>query len=124
MKRIWLVVLATMIGCGELTAPDGAVPIRPLPTIYRQWWAELEACSGFRGDLDAINFFVTPHMEPADRVGYTHRRPGSAPMIVFRAGWEDREWIVKHEMMHVLGNFTTHPPEYFKGRCGDLRPGH
>lgn len=116
MRRIAL--LFALAACSDLTAPDNAVPIYPIPQEYRLWWVELESCSGFSGDIDAVRFYTIP---------YTPNRPGG------RAEWQDSrstiqivehvrgvKWRVQHEMMHVLGRFSTHPAQYFNGACGNL----
>lgn len=118
LRKFLATALVALAGCSEFTAPHGAAPVLPIPQHYRDWWADLERCSGLRGDVDRVRFYVAPRMEPASRGAYTTLRAGAAPLVVIRAGLEGNEQIVRHEMMHALGRFKTHPPRYFSAECG------
>ncbi len=90
------------------------------PPIYRQWYAELEACSGLKGDFDAIRFFTAESITEGgeQRRGYwtpRHKITLQDNMVepVFA-------WLIKHEMMHDLLNSGAHPAHYFDGACGNL----
>lgn len=94
-------------------------PFIPLP-VYREWYAELEACTGIKGDFDVIRFFtaesITEGGEP--RGGYwtpPHKITLQDNMVepVFA-------WLIKHELMHDLIQSGSHPSTYFKGVCGNL----
>lgn len=117
MKRLLLVL--ALVACSDLTAPAGAVRIDPIPAEYRVWWNELEACSGFRSHIGSVEFYIVPTMD-AWKAGRADWRQGSPSVILILREWENTEWLVKHEMMHILGRFNTHPPKYFRGVCGDL----
>lgn len=118
MKRLLFLVL---VACSELTAPEGAVLIDPIPAAYRVWWAEMEKCSGFRGDLNAVEFYAVPYFDGI--ISGRSEWSGRNSLVWFVAHMTEDERLVKHEMMHVLGKFTTHPPKYFNGVCGNLMGG-
>lgn len=118
MRRLLLAL--AFLACSELTAPDGAVPIYPIPAVYREWWSELESCSGFSGDIDAVRFYSEPYYE--GHVGKA-RWQGSTVILVLAEHAVYLEWYVKHEMMHVLGRIGGHPAQYFNGVCGNLVTG-
>lgn len=97
------------------------------PPSYRAWYAEVEACSGLRGDYELIRFGV------ADAVigGSDSTYKGAwfpAHTIVMRAGYELDKHYVTHEFMHDLlqlkptgDSKADHPLEYFlTGPCGPL----
>lgn len=101
--------------------PAGSRAIDP-PTIYRDWWAETQACSGLDAPLDRISWFVVPDQ---DTFEYEGRR--------FDAHWWSMyHWIVlaeahmqdaatvRHEMLHDLLGRGDHPAAYFQGKCGEV----
>lgn len=117
----WLVLLG-IIACTDLTAPSGGIRLE-ITTEYRQWWGELETCSGFRGSIENVRFYTVPDAWQYKGVmvdGSGRWQFGSPSIITFLAGYEGDGRLVKHEMMHVMGHFSTHPTRYFSGVCGDL----
>lgn len=113
-----LVLVAILAACSDLTAPNGAVPILPIPAEYRAWWSELEACSGKRGDIDAVRFYVVAAL-PHGRIGQATIKSDQT-VILFVRGHQNFDTPVKHEMMHALLRVGGHPAEYFAGPCGNL----
>jgi hypothetical protein len=93
------------------------------------WYGELEACSGLRGNYDAVSFYTVPDtftVNGKDAGGVWHR-PHS---IFIRQSLTNTKWLIDHEIMHdllntdpkgrlaIMGN--DHPLHYFQGVCGDL----
>ena len=121
-----LCVGVILAGCSTPTdpnaLPDGAEWLEPVPVEYAGWWAEVEACSGLRGDFATVRFVVWPGMVVI---------PGTRRM---GASYSDRRVIelagralgptVRHEMLHMLG-VDGHPEEYFgqSGRCAGVVTG-
>lgn len=132
MRHYLLAVLVAVAGCSDLTAPNGAIPILPIPEQYRVWWDAMEVCSGFRGDIDDIDFYIVEQVYHGKQkvAGQSRMLRGSRSQIVLTAGRENHHWVVRHEMMHVLGGkrLNNHPIHYFGDRhavedtgvCGNL----
>lgn len=126
MKAMLAVGLVLVVGACETptppnSLPDGAEWLSPIPAEYVDWWTEVEACSGLRGDLtvwrwvDYPDRFTIPNVEPAagGRTNYDLHIVELAGRAIHSAPY------VRHEMLHMLG-VTDHSPEYFVDRCGDL----
>ena len=119
MKRLALMVVVFLLlalGCRD--------PLEPftLTAQYRVWWAELEECSGLRGDFDAVSFYIRPRTEEftVDGANYWgYWTPGSNS-ITLAERWAMTEKLVKHEEMHALLQDVAHPVAYFDGACGNL----
>ena len=110
-----------LLACQSPTAftPPGAVPFDP-PAIYRTWWAEVEACSGLRGDFDAVRWY---RVDPPNEVRLPTGRPvrgfwaSNGNRIFIRAADLDLPYVPRHEMLHALLRRPGHPAEYFVTRC-------
>lgn len=89
------------------------------PASFREWYKEIEACSGIRGDFDAIRFYTMKDIT-VDGVPYNGYWNEVGNTIVLRTDMLERPRVVKHEEMHALLRTTKHPTEFFNGVCGDL----
>lgn len=119
MKRLILILVAMLLSTTTAIAQD-VRPVEGREAQYRQWYQELEKCSGLKGDFNRLNFYVTTDHLHNGRTfdGYWEQQSNS---IVLRKPWERES--VQHEMMHDLLQSTSHPLHYFKGVCGDLSRG-
>lgn len=120
------VAVVCMVGCVEgATSPSSsitanAVPFYPLsgahwsPTLYREWWANMEQCSGRTGNLDSVRWFL-----PADTMATwfwsSSNRPAGGTyieseraIIVIRTSVTN-QWRIEHEMLHAILRSPGHP---------------
>jgi hypothetical protein len=129
MKSAKVLVMLSLVsalahGCRLPTAPlpDGAVPYAPNPQSIANWWEQVEECSGLRGDLSRINFYLVPdaptfRWEGRDVIGLWMERDSR---IVLAGDFAFREQNVRHEMLHALTRLPGHPREYFVDKCGAI----
>lgn len=117
-------LMAGLLSCDLPTAPlpDGAVPFAPNPQLTAIWWRQVEECSGRRGDLARIRFYIVPQAqsfewESVDAIGLWMER-GNRIVLASEFAFRDRN--VRHEMLHALIRLPGHPREFFKVRCGAL----
>lgn len=114
MRSHLTLVALLLSGCaGESPlVPEGAVPLTP-PTIYMEWWDEVEGELGSGRDESRVRWFVV-------RGGLFPSRDGEPTSgrwipdgrIYLAEGWELDENTVKHEMLHELlrGDYEhSHP---------------
>ena len=118
-----LALLMALASCDSPTAPSlpaGAVRFTP-PSIYRQWWALTEQCSGRQGTYDAIAWYVVPDVSTLPGTkglsGYWY-----ADNRIVLAGAYDgiaAGDLVRHEMLHALlgPGVNGHPRDMFVRRC-------
>jgi hypothetical protein len=101
----WILVVA-LLACQSTLAPK----------TYREWYAEIESCSGLQGNFNAINWKI------ADNLGgyYGYWTPPHTIQLVPDAVGNEHK--VKHEEMHDLLQSGLHPAAYFQGKCGNLLP--
>ena len=122
LATIWLVVISN---CSSPTEPlpNGAVPLDPVPTSYRSWWQEVEACSGRTGNFDAISWYYVPNVgtfevgSDPNVDGYWqpyHHSITLGGFHVYDAA------LVRHEALHAILHTTDHPPQYFVQQCGSI----
>jgi hypothetical protein len=95
------------------------------PAAARTLWNEVEACSGLKGDFDAVRWFKAP--DGIKRRGAWVAaiwRSGSNEIIISPPYLGDPRTI-KHEEMHaLLRGGVDHPHHYFvDGPCGYLMMG-
>lgn len=124
MRKLWMTGLLVLLACELPTAPlpVGAVRYAPNPETVATWWREVEECSGLRGDLSKINFYIVPDAssfmwESREVIGLWMERDSR---IVLASQFAYRDRNVRHEMLHALIRLDGHPPEYFQRRCGTL----
>jgi len=120
MKYLWLILMVFMIGSQDTgqRLPTGAVPVKP-PIMYRAYFQEVENCSGFTGDFDAIQWYIVPGVDyfeddnskPSTQLTGVTILPER--IIVIAGNQISNAYVVRHELLHVLANTTQHPPEIF-----------
>jgi hypothetical protein len=88
------------------------------------WWRMTEACSGRRGDLSAIRWYVQPGVEalhiPGDAGDYGAYWWASGNRILLTERAVTDGWLVRHEMLHALLGRAGHPRGEFVDRCGGI----
>lgn len=102
--------------CTEIaTIPAGAVRFDP-PLEYALWWRMTESCSGLRGSLADVNWFVVPGVTsfPGDLGGLWYEQGNR----IVLTGVEQLDGaLVRHEMLHALVRAVNHPRIEFLERC-------
>ena len=119
-----------MLSCASPAAPIApaaladATPLAP-PAWYASAYADIERCSGLTGDFARIRWYHVPGslVSAPDAGGYAAAVTyPSLHTIVIADFYANDTFVVRHEVMHDLADVTSHPPEWFDGRCGDLMP--
>ena len=107
----------------ELLLPAGATRFTPEP-IFREWWAQVEACAGRQASFDAVSWWVVPGEVPFDAPGVPHPVLGywhpADNRIVLLEWVPNRTSLVRHEALHAILRRADHPHEYFETRCGAM----
>jgi hypothetical protein len=107
MKIATLLVLVTAT-CAWLTGPNlpentqGYVP----PAAYREIWKEAEACSGFTGDFDRVQWYIVPGHDFKCPSGRCIGEWSPPHAISIADEWKNIAWVVKHEMVHELTGYS------------------
>ncbi len=121
------VVLAGWLsGCRDPLAPvplpDGAVAFTP-EAVYRDWWAQMEVCSGVSASFDDVHWYVVRGEVPFrvkgvdyPVVGYWD--PQANRIVLLEYLPNQRAPVIRHEALHAILRRTDHPSEYFVDRCG------
>jgi hypothetical protein len=119
-----LIALGACTSPTEPTFPDDVVALEMQPQFVL-WWRMTEACSGRRGDLHAVRWYVQPHVEtlhiPGERNGQYGAywwSIGNRILLTERAVTDG--WLVRHEMLHALIGQAGHPRGDFIDRCGGI----
>jgi hypothetical protein len=129
--RSTLVVAALALlggACEEVTAPELSLPLgarrfTPEP-IFREWWAQVEACAGRQASFDAVSWYVVPGEVPFEAPGVPHPVLGywhAADNRIVLLEWvPNRTSLVRHEALHAILQRADHPEEYFEERCAEV----
>jgi hypothetical protein len=115
LRILWsTAALIVLAACGFDPGDDS--PMTP-PSVYREWWAKTEACSGLRGDFDRVKWSVVPgHSFPcASGRCAGHWEPRHEVFIAEQ--WLMNEMVVRHEMLHDLLDRAGHPAPPFGNPC-------
>jgi len=110
------VLLILAAGCGGFDPGAESTDFQP-PAVYRQWWAETEACAGRRGDFARIRWIVVhaPSFDcPSGRCVGRWEATGE---IYLARDWVGHEMVVRHEMLHALIGEPGHPDPPFRRGC-------
>ncbi|MFN0178117.1 MAG: hypothetical protein ACKVZ0_04910 [Gemmatimonadales bacterium] len=107
-------------GPSEVALPYGAVAMAANPA-YQAWFDRTQACSGLRGTLQAVRWYVVPGVETFEtpegpKVGMWEKS-GGVSRIIIAGGYLNHEMVVRHEMLHHLLDREGHPSEFFTSRC-------
>lgn len=121
MKRILVAVLFALTACASLPKTRADV-VFPTPPQYAAWYAEVEQCSGVKGDFHTLNVFASDqiYFRGEDLNGLWSPIDN---MIVLRRDRVLSEESFKHEVLHSLLKTTAHPRKYFSQVCGNLSSG-
>jgi hypothetical protein len=96
--------------------------------VYRQWWAQMEQCSGRTALYDAVTWYVVPgevpfrvpnHAQPV--LGYWD--PGDNRIVLLQYLPDRRAPTVRHEALHAITRTLGHPAELFVTKCGAVIDG-
>jgi hypothetical protein len=121
---VLLLALAACTTPTEPRFPNDAIPIDGQPQ-FALWWRMTQACSGLRGDLGAVHWFVQPGVEtlqiPGDHDGQYGGywwSIGNRILLTEKAVTDG--WLVRHEMLHALIGRAGHPRGEFVDQCGGI----
>jgi hypothetical protein len=108
------------LGPSDFQLPAGAVPLTA-PADYAAWFAKTEACSGLRGSVKDVEWYVVPDAATfataaGPKVGMWEKS-GSVARIIVAGRYAGHEMVVRHEMLHHLLDREGHPSEYFVSKC-------
>jgi hypothetical protein len=117
-----LVLPALLAGaCTErYTLPAGSEGFEA-PPEYELWWSMTEACSGLRGSLADVDWYVVPNSEyiPGDsrELGGEWYEEGNR--IILASEEQHDGSLVRHEMLHALTR-ANHTRLQFLERCAGI----
>ena len=132
MRRVMLcLALGTaLLSCASPAAPvapaalANATPLDP-PAWFASVYAGMEQCSGLKGDFARIRWYHVAGSEVRAPEAGGYAAAITYPTlhtIVIADFYASDTFVVRHEVMHDLADVTSHPQEWFDGRCGDLMP--
>jgi hypothetical protein len=111
--------LALLASCTELvTLPAGSESFEP-PPEYQLWWNMTESCSGLRGSLDAVEWYVVPGAAvlPGTNGEFSGEWFAQGNRIVLADSERLDGGLVRHEMLHALIRGAGHPRREFLEQC-------
>lgn len=120
--RSFVIALLLLVAAGSARAQG---PVRIADTrMHEQWYREMEACLGIKGDLYGVTFYAdSSGRHPVTRVRFNgYHEPGS--IILYYKKANDRLTVMHeiiHDITHSRGN--EHPRKYFQNKCGDFSLG-
>jgi hypothetical protein len=110
-----------LLTSAEINPPPvaGAVPVAPT-SAYREWFQELEACTGIWRDFGALRFYKG-HLV-GNRLGQfssTRQIVLETALVDFPEQHEFLRQFARHEMLHALIGDPQHQSRFFRERvCG------
>lgn len=104
-----IAIVLALSACDDVTAPHA--PLKP-PATYRQWFSETVRCADRYAknvDYRQLRFFIVKGdrflVNGAVWAAGAERRGD----IWLSEHFQANERVVKHEMMHYITGFNTHP---------------
>lgn len=123
MKSLLIALAVCASACASFDAPTfpaGAVPLDPVPSAFRALWADVEQCSGRRGDFDAVDFFIYPDRDYAPVTNRTTAWDWRARRIYLTRVSVTQPKQVRYGMLrYQLPGANTEPP-YYVAACAAL----
>lgn len=92
--------------------------MEPVPEVYAEWYADVEACWGRRGNFAAVNWYVADKIT-IDTTGRASGATNGDDITIARHR-TDSEWTVKHEASHHvsgLGNAIHYADDPTRAIC-------
>ncbi len=118
MVVVRLVLLLLLCGgCATSSATFPAawdvIPLHP-PKQYRAHWQKMEECSGLQRSFDAVRWYVAfgelkIYGKWAGALAWW-----STDQIVVQAAFIDVDYILEHEILHLLVHQSGHPSPPFE----------
>lgn len=111
--------------CADASAPTPlpleATRFEPEP-VFRDWWTQIQECSGRSGDYDAVTWYYVPGEEPfhapgLDKVVIGYWDPAGNRIVLLQFV-PNRSALIRHEILHALIRRGDHPATYFQELCG------
>ena len=129
--RVGLAALFALTACGgpvePIPLPNGARTFVP-EAVFRDWWHEMELCSGRTARYDDVTWFVVPGEDPfrvpnhaAPVAGYWD--PAANRIVVLQYLPNRRAPTIRHEALHAILRRVNHPVAYFETKCGPVITG-
>ena len=120
-----LLLTSALVTCTTPTEPRfprDAIEI-DAPPQFALWWRMTEACSGLRGDLGSIRWYVQTGVDALQIPGNQDGRYGGywwalGNRILLTEKAVTQPWLIRHEMLHALIGRVGHPRSQFVDRCG------
>lgn len=129
MRRATASIILSGASLGACHDPSAPTPLPPgaeafVPeTVYREWWQQMEICSGTKAPFDSVRWYVVRGEEPFrvrgidyPVVGYWD--PQNNHIVLLEYLVSQRAPVIRHESLHAIIRRTDHPPLYFEERCG------
>jgi len=95
------------------------VPISP-PRQYALWWRLTERCAGRSADFNQISWYAVPDAEDLGEDDVQGEFFPLSHRIVVAGRWVEEPFLVRHEMLHAITGYRTHPAEVFQRRCAGV----
>lgn len=119
-------LLASSVACsdaiGPTPLPAHAQQFTPEP-VFREWWQQMEDCSGMQASFDAVRWYVVPgeeafYVQGVDYpvVGYWDKYDNKIVLLQYLPN--ERAPVIRHESLHAILHRTDHPALYFVEKCG------
>lgn len=126
MKRLTLVFLLLTAACSNPFGPTNAKRYVPPPELFADLWAQMEQCSGARGNWGRIEWYIVPtdelYLDGKRKLGVwsePHTIYLAAEVVQHTDGrppWQPWARVtVMHEMLHDLTG-PDHGPVF--DQCG------
>lgn len=117
------IVVGFTSACIDAFAPEmvpAAERFEP-PAQYREWWAQVEVCSGRYSPFSRVRWYRVPgaftfKVGGEDYLGFWW----PSHDIVLAGARVNDAFTVRHEMLHDLLRSGGHPALYFEDRCKHL----
>jgi len=102
MRPLPLMLLLTILACGDPIGVVDPQPMAPLPE-YADWWTEAQECTGRSGLLSEIHWYTVASVSPSDGHDAAWRGAWEQPHTIYLVrGAETEKFVVQHEMLHDL----------------------
>lgn len=118
MRKLLFVVFVVLACSPPTGVPDDFEPFEP-PLVYRDWYAQVEACAERTGDFGRIRWYLVPGTGwYSERHGtYVNGLWTSGHKIYVAESYVFYEPLIKEEMVHDLGFNHDAEGEVVLERC-------
>ena len=106
-NQVVILISVLCIGCATYFGGRAEWVVSP-PDWYRTLYEQVEECRGMEGNFDEVTWVIKrdPWENEKGKIGEFKVKGDTITLLL---GWENEQWLVRHESLHHIDSLAWHP---------------